>query len=659
MEALVAAVKPLLVPGDGTKFSFEQSTPPSLPAAVQSSLLSLVVAANSACAGLFADQLKSLLPPEDKLTLLRFACRSILSSVCHDGGEAEWLGLLKILARTQSDLDDTVCAAEFIRHLVDNIVKHAPAAGEEEGAIRSQSLRLLLNLCIVDKDRVHQAFGCEAQRNVPLFGRIVEKKPTSESPVREFPALVPFVQALGRTVNTAQEPDATFFFVRILMFVLIRVPLARAAIEQANLYEILVNTFLHYSSGAKLGVSLRDSSASSASASASSSSSGASFEGTPESNLKLSLELLKLLANHSMLDEELPTCHVRLVSEGKEAVYKTYLARLAAILALGVEIPAEVLEGYEGDPVAKAAAGTLMPAAAPAPTAAEVAELGVGLEDVTLDDRPRPATPTSVAKETQSQASVAASPAAAASSSAHFSTAPPQAPANFVPVQRQQTRILLAAMAAESEPGARASGLVDLKRDVSHLMIGEDGQEAIPLLEADGCRAFHGLMQLLHRSLVLAGSNKKDGELLLAPILSALSPLVKTSAILRAHAKRCIFLDLASPPKTVDGKPYKKADGSNYAMTPAGAVSEKITDPDPLSLKSLILQWIITLNFNLKQNVSEFLYRVCAEDTSEYIRLLGFGNAVGLLAEKGLPGFGMLKQQSVNMDELLKSGKKL
>jgi hypothetical protein len=44
---------------------------------------------------------------------------------------------------------------------------------------------------------------------------------------------------------------------------------------------------------------------------------------------------------------------------------------------------------------------------------------------------------------------------------------------------------------------------------------------------------------------------------------------------------------------------------------------------------------------------------------AEYIRLCGFGNAVGLLAEKGLPGFGMLRQKSVDVDAVIKSGKKL
>lgn len=49
-------------------------------------------------------------------------------------------------------------------------------------------------------------------------------------------------------------------------------------------------------------------------------------------------------------------------------------------------------------------------------------------------------------------------------------------------------------------------------------------------------------------------------------------------------------------------------------MAPAGAVSERIVDPDPRCLKSLLLPLVISLNFNLKTSVSEFLYRLCDED---------------------------------------------
>ncbi len=48
---------------------------------------------------------------------------------------------------------------------------------------------------------------------------------------------------------------------------------------------------------------------------------------------------------------------------------------------------------------------------------------------------------------------------------------------------------------------------------------------------------------------------------------------------------------------------------------------------------------------------------VCVAD--EFIRLVGFGNAAGVLADKGFPGLQALKSQAIDLDELVKKGKKL
>ena len=39
---------------------------------------------------------------------------------------------------------------------------------------------------------------------------------------------------------------------------------------------------------------------------------------------------------------------------------------------------------------------------------------------------------------------------------------------------------------------------------------------------------------------------------------------------------------------------------------------------------------------------------------NEYIRLVGFGNAAGLLAEKGFGGLMGLKQNAIDIDDLMK-----
>jgi hypothetical protein len=244
-------------------------------------------------------------------------------------------------------------------------------------------------------------------------------------------------------------------------------------------------------------------------------------------------------------------------------------------------------------------------------------------------------------------------------------------------VQRQQTAAILASLDAEraaGPAGPNSASLAQVQRDLSTVLFGSsERSDMVPRLEDGGsCRPFHALVQLLHRQLVLNATDpaqKRDAEANLSPLLQVLTGLVRASASLRAHAKRAIFLELSRAPASeavsaAAGPAVganKKFDASNYAMMPAGALSEKVVDPDPLCLRSLLLGLVITLHFGLKQSVSDFLYAVVGDDSSEYIRLLGFGNAVGLLAEKGLPGFaGMLKsQKAVNIDEVMRSGRKL
>jgi hypothetical protein len=56
----------------------------------------------------------------------------------------------------------------------------------------------------------------------------------------------------------------------------------------------------------------------------------------------------------------------------------------------------------------------------------------------------------------------------------------------------------------------------------------------------------------------------------------------------------------------------------------------------------------------LKFAASEFFYALAQHDSTEYIRLVGFGSAAGLLAEKGMPGFSFLGAKAVEKPEDLK-----
>jgi len=82
-------------------------------------------------------------------------------------------------------------------------------------------------------------------------------------------------------------------------------------------------------------------------------------------------------------------------------------------------------------------------------------------------------------------------------------------------------------------------------------------------------------------------------------------------------------------------------------------VSEQQLDIDPLSLRALLLPHCTTIKYRIKRCVGELLFTLCDEQSNEFIRLCGFGNAIGLLAEKGLPGFTGLTQQALSLDDLI------
>mmetsp|Transcript_8948 Transcript_8948/g.17426 ORF Transcript_8948/g.17426 Transcript_8948/m.17426 type:complete len:330 (+) Transcript_8948:905-1894(+) len=130
------------------------------------------------------------------------------------------------------------------------------------------------------------------------------------------------------------------------------------------------------------------------------------------------------------------------------------------------------------------------------------------------------------------------------------------------------------------------------------------------------------------------------------PILSVLLKRCKTSADARAHMKRFIF-------------------GSD-ATRPTGYTSTKNMEPPPYvniktmkdeagnwDLRSILTKHICSFNMGLKKCISELIFVLCGENSSEYIRLCGFGSAAGLLADKGLPGFEKMSEQAYSLDEMV------
>jgi len=119
--------------------------------------------------------------------------------------------------------------------------------------------------------------------------------------------------------------------------------------------------------------------------------------------------------------------------------------------------------------------------------------------------------------------------------------------------------------------------------------------------------------------------------------------VVKSSKQARRYVKFAVF------GKWAEEKDKDKAN----TMMPDGAVSERQVDADHWSLKSMLLPHMTSSNYNLKQIVTEFLWELCGTDSNEFTRLVGFGNAAGLLAERGFPGFGPLKQNAIDLDQLV------
>lgn len=588
-------------------------------------------------------------------------------------GASSWLRLLRILARTRSDLEATLFAPEFVRFLV----QHTAAAGAGDGAsllLAGECVRLLLNLCVINRALVHRALRVDAatseapeqKSNDATAGADADGNGGADgaSPLRSL------IGALGVVRCSRADREVRFHFLRVLLFVLVDSRLAKEGVAHAQLYQRLLRVMLEHSEGNRIGVDLADGDAGAA-PTTSADADGEQYADASE-NRKVVMSALKVLTNLA-LDDALPSVRSVLTTpaaapapaaaaasapasaatgaansvsaasvESDAALYSAYLRRMAAILRVGVEIPDECKEDYAGDPAAAAIVAAAQAAAAQASAANAAAEAAAAANESAApapapaaasadgSQQPRPSTPTSLAApEASTSTAAAASASAAAPNLIAPAAAAAAAAARFPPFQRQQTCIVLGLLASESAADSRApansASLVQLQRDVSTVLMGADGGDAamLALLEADGCRAFHSLVQLLHRDLVrLAGppaaaaAARREAPTLLGPSLGALGRIVDASKVCRAHLKRCIFLELAPVPRTgADGRtPYRRSDATNYSMGAAGSLSEKCVDPDPLSLRQLLLSWIVTLDFNLKQAVSELLYRVCDDD---------------------------------------------
>lgn len=158
--------------------------------------------------------------------------------------------------------------------------------------------------------------------------------------------------------------------------------------------------------------------------------------------------------------------------------------------------------------------------------------------------------------------------------------------------------------------------------------------------------AVHGLACVLDCAARRPAARRGEREGAMTPACMALGEVVGREEAARRYVKRYVFGALAEVP---GGAPKPKV-----TMQPQGQATER-RDPQPSWLKGRMLATLTSFSMHLKTAVEELLWKLCCEDSSDFIRLAGFGSAVGLLANKGMPGFAHLSQNAIDIDELVEA----
>jgi len=156
-------------------------------------------------------------------------------------------------------------------------------------------------------------------------------------------------------------------------------------------------------------------------------------------------------------------------------------------------------------------------------------------------------------------------------------------------------------------------------------------------------RSVVGLTQLLYRRCYTHEDVREDR---MSPILIGLTKIAELNSDVRDLLKRIIF-----------GKNAFAPPNSKTAMGPFGKEKDRQASRNPHSLRAQLVQYITSYRMNLKSVVSEFFWTLANKESQEYMRLVGLGNAVGLLTDKGLPGFAGLSQKAINIDDFIRAKK--
>lgn len=189
--------------------------------------------------------------------------------------------------------------------------------------------------------------------------------------------------------------------------------------------------------------------------------------------------------------------------------------------------------------------------------------------------------------------------------------------------------------------------------DICNILFDSNNKQSIYAIQC--------IINLFYQNLLWCEFHKNELHQRILPLSSSLHNIAKHSVYARKHIKINIFKQHAfKHTNTTTSTQSVRNTQQQQRMIPDGAFNERDVDTNQYTLRSLVSKYVTHLDVEIKSSISELLYILCDSNTEEYIRLLGFGRAIGLLSAKGLPGFNVSYQTTQhNIDELLQQGKKL
>eukprot|EP00474_Spongospora_subterranea_P011083 CRZ11541.1 hypothetical protein [Spongospora subterranea] len=162
-----------------------------------------------------------------------------------------------------------------------------------------------------------------------------------------------------------------------------------------------------------------------------------------------------------------------------------------------------------------------------------------------------------------------------------------------------------------------------LMLDIVNLLFCFNKDSLVPLMEKQVMRRIFSLLEIQARY------NCQSVESALVPILTVTETICSLNPEVAKAAKVFVFGEEFANNKSLK---YEFESGDTTLSVAANGEV-----PPPLC--KILTRMITTFEPNLKRAVSQFLYTLCEKRSDEYIRVVGLGNAMGLLSELQLPGY--------------------